>query len=422
MTYQRRTKQIQLLLPIVLLLGGTVVDAAPALSLNEAVTRQLEITFEDGGAGRPCERLLQSSDFANFGDNLLEICIRDVAFGDVRTGSSTGGGAASPAAIPGVENGFLDEAQKNAKGKQSLVATRGNWSTFFTVENKSLDRDASETEDGFSSNLFRVLFGTTYMASNKVAYSAVLDVNQQLGDYESEDQIGAGYLGGFNYDSSGVRLVAAYKPTTQLSFQIAAAYDYIAAERRRAASFIDLAENGEAAFERYGTPSAKYDYDQYAVTLRGAYEFSFGRLRVSPKIGFDWLFSDYGTHSEKGGSGLELTFHEDERESIQLSIGLQTSYTIATDYGVFIPQLDLLLRRETQYDARTVNVSFTEDSNSTQFYYTTDALDSDFGELNLGGVFVYKNGLQMFVNFQTLIFHDDYDSLAASAGLRIELN
>lgn len=361
-----------------------------ALSLDEAVDEQLKIER------LPCIALRDAG--SNFTGNLLTICSRATAVLGVAT--SSGGSAATPVSMPG--NGF-------SEGPESITSDSGNWSMFFTADNESLDRDASESEGAFDSSLNSFVIGASYMPTITSAYSLVLDVTEQDGDYEGG--------GDFALDTTGLRFLASFQTTDQFSIDIAASYEDVSAERQRVTNFTDLG----ALMSIDGTPNADYGYDQIGLALRGIYDFNAGSLNIATQFGFDWLNSDYGTYSEQGTSGLALTFHDDEKKSLQAVLGIQGSYSMDTSFGAFIPQIDLTWRHEFKDDERDVNVSFVQDLNSIQFSYQTDELDSDFAELSLGGVFVFKNGTQAFVTVQTLLAHEDYDSFMASAGLRIEL-
>lgn len=397
MTYSHTSKQTKrstsylkrmALLALPLAVGLTT--NVQALSLDEAVIQQLITDL------LPCRNLRDAG--ADFTGNLLTICSRETPIQGVT--SSSGGGAATPASMPG--NRFSEDAE-------SITSDSGNWSMFFTVENESLDRDASESESAFDSSLNSFVIGASYMPTITSAYSLVLDVTEQDGDYKGG--------GDFALDTTGLHFLASFQTTDQFSIDVAATYQDISAERQRVTNFTDTG----ASRSYDGTPDADYGYDQIGLALRGTYDFNAGSLNIATQFGFDWLNSDYGTYSEQGSSGLELTFHDDEKKSLQAVLGIQGSYSMDTSFGAFIPQIDLTWRHEFKSDERDVNVSFVQDLNSIQFSYQTDELDSDFAELSVGGVFVFKNGTQAFITVQTLLAHEYYDSFMASAGLRIEL-
>ncbi|MES2825566.1 MAG: autotransporter outer membrane beta-barrel domain-containing protein [Pseudomonadota bacterium] len=375
-----------------------------AISLDKAVNLQLENT----PGGGPCARLLTAG--AVLTGSLETICARAVPVGS--TPSTTGGGSATPTANPNADSGLLTAAQKSAKPKHELSANSGQWNFFLTAENESLDRNASLSEGGFDSSLDRLVLGTSYLVSANTAFSIALNMSKHNGDFQNG--------GDFSFDTKGLRLLGSFKPTEKLSVQLAAAYDDVAAKRQRIASFNDLFNNA-SIFAVNGKPLADYTYNQLGLSARTAYEFNVGRLSFSPQIGVDWSNSAYDTYSERGNSGLELSFHNDAKKSLQTTLGFLSSFAVGTSYGAFIPQFSASWRHELESDARNIKVSFTDDTEATKFAYQTDALDADFFELSAGSVFVFKNGTQAFVNVQTLVGNDQYDSFIASAGMRFEL-
>ncbi len=377
-----------------------------ALSLDEAVNQQLRTPLPSEGLGlTPCRQLLQSG--ADLTGNLLDtICSRAAPGG--ATPSSSGGGSATPVTLP--SSSFSDTKQSSNSLSEELVSTN-NWQLFFTVENESLDRDASDTETAYDSDKTKFVLGTTYSPDTKSSYSLALSTAQHDGSYENG--------GGFEYETTAMHLIASFQASDNLYFDLSASYEDVSAEQERATTFDDIL-NGGSIFSLGSSPISDYSYDQTGFSIQGGYDINSGRLTLTPVLGIDWLSADYGTYTEQGDSGLELTFHDDEKDSLQAVVGLQTSYVMETGFGAFIPQLDLMWRNEFKDDSRDVNVSFAQDLNSTQFSYQTDELDSSFAELSAGGVFVFKGGTQAFINLQTLLAHEYFDSFVANAGLRLE--
>ena len=59
--------------------------------------------------------------------------------------------------------------------------------------------------------------------------------------------------------------------------------------------------------------------------------------------------------------------------------------------------------------------------NNVSFTTQTDELDSDYFRLSLGASIGFSGGLQMFVNYDTLLDLEDYTYNAITAGIRKEL-
>lgn len=381
------------------LLSVFLIANAHATSLDNAVNAQLENLQGYG----PCGRLLDAGGEPT--NSLLTICGRAVPVGT--TPSSSGGGSASPAAAPTINTKAGD-----LHTEMDAVSIAGPWSLFLTVENESLDRDASRTEGAFKSSLNRVTFGSTLSPSSRTALSLALNMSQHNGDFDGG--------GDFRYDAQGLHFIGSLHLTPELSVFVGGFYDKIKAERKRLSRFDDSI-NGASIFFIDGTPTTEYDYGQLGMTLQGVYEITTGPFSLSTQFGFDWVDSDYGNYSEHDDSGLALTFHDDNKTSLQAAWGFQATYTIGTRYGAVIPQVGATWRHEFHNDGRNINVSFVDDINATRFQFQTDPLDANFTEFHIGAVLVLKHGVQMFANVQKSFAHENYDRLIASAGVRIEL-
>lgn len=378
-----------------------------AQSLDEAINQQLAL------GPLPCAEL-----FAGVTDNtdrltggLLNICSAAVPAGAVS--SSGGGGSATPISTPVAMQNIVDAAHgdKQAKDNTSL-AIDNKWSLFFTAESESLDRDNTEFEQGFQSDQSRFIFGSSYSPNPKVVYSLAHYINRHKGDYDGG--------GDFENSSEGARLLSSFRPTENTFINLLAGFDSVSSARERAADF-SFEFNNASVFSTSGSARSDYDYDRYGLNFDAGYQHQYGRYTVSPSLGLLWNNEDYGTYSEGGNTGLELTFYDDERESLQSLLGLNISANFGTSFGVLSPQLGFTWHHEFEDDQRRAEVSFTGDNLAERFSYQTEAADSDFFNINAGVAVIFKGGLQGFVNIQALAGHEFYDNTIASLGLRYEL-
>lgn len=370
-----------------------------ALTLNDAVNAQLAtVTL-------PCDRLLGADPATVLTGGLLTLCGRTVPFGS--TPQSTGGGAANLSSLSSTAMTVMQEGQAHEE-----MQIGAKWTLFVTAENETLNRDVTNIEDGFDSDAVRLIAGGTYVLNPKTDLGFALNTQRHEGDYTNG--------GNFKTTTTGIRLMGSMHISDQLFLQTLAGYDSVSSQRTRAATF-DERFNGGLVFLRQGTPSSDFDYTQTELSVLAGYNYMKGSFTLTPQLGLTWLDINYGTFREAGSSGLELTFHDDKRQSLQSAVGLQTTMAISTGFGVVIPQLDLRWKHEFADDARQVNVSFTQDSRAKQFSYDTEAGDRNYFELGAGIGFVFSQGKQAFVRIQTLLSHDYYDNYLVTAGLNIEL-
>jgi len=372
---------------------------ARALTLNEAVNAQLETI------SLPCDRLLGSDPATVLSGGLADICARAVPFGS--TPQAAGGSAANLSTLSSSSMTAMQEGQVR---EETQIGSQ--WTLFFTAEGESLDRDVTEGEDGFDSTALRLVAGAIYAPTTSTDIGFAFTRQRHDGDYVNG--------GNFEADTNGLRVLATSYLTDQLFLQAMAGYDWVSSQRARAATFEEYF-NGGLVFSREGEPYSDFEYNQTEVSLLAGYNYARGNMTLTPQLGVTWLNTDYGTYSEAGNSGLELTFHDDQRESLQSSLGLQAAMAISTGFGVAIPQLDVYWKHEFEDKSRRVNVSFTQDTRAQQFSYDTEAGDSNFAEVGAGLAFVFSQGNQAFIRVQTLLEHEFYESYIISAGLNIAL-
>jgi uncharacterized protein YhjY with autotransporter beta-barrel domain len=371
-----------------------------ALTLNEAVNAELDTI---GSA--PCERLLGTDPVTVLSGNLATICSRAVPLGNAPQSSATGA-----ATLSSMSSSAAAQTQDQELREETQLGSQ--WTLFLTAEFEQLDRDVTDAADGFDSNAARLLAGTTYALNPNANMGLAFTTQRHSGDYTNG--------GDFEANTNGIRLLASWYVSDRAFLQANAGYDKVSSERSRAAAFEEY-QNGGLIFFQEGQPISDFDYNQTELSLVAGYEYSWQSVTLTPQLGITWLNIDYGTYSETDDSGLALTYHDDERESLQSALGLQATMAIGAGFGVVIPQLDLHWIHEYEDKSREVNVSFTQDTRSAQFAYDTEAGDRNFFELGAGASFVFSHGNQAFVRLQTLLGHEFYDNYIVAAGVNIEL-
>lgn len=389
------------------LISAVVSTNAFSLSLEEAVNDQLAL------GPLPCAELLDgyADNTGRFSGGLLDICSAAVPAG--AASNSSGGNAAIATTTPAAMSNVVKNIHAGKKSSGEVITTNINpdWSLFFTAEAETLDKEETYFSGAYDSDFFRAVAGMTYSANAAAVYSFAVDTTRQDGTYNSG--------GDFEYDSYGARLLASFRPTDQWFISALASTNSISAKYQRESHF-SYDFNNASVFSTTGSPAADYKYDQYGINLETGYDYQTGRYTFSPSIGLQWKESDYGTYSETGSSGLELTFYDRKQTSLQTTLGLTTTTSFSTGFGVANPQLSLAWHHELK-DRDNGEVSFIGDSFNERFQYETDEPDKDFLTVSAGAVFVFKKGLQGFVNLQTMAGHSYYDNMIASLGFRLEL-
>jgi uncharacterized protein YhjY with autotransporter beta-barrel domain len=394
-------KHLLALIPLV------VSNNAFSVSLEEAVNAQLAL------GPLPCAELLDgyADNTGRFSGGLLDICSAAVPAGS--TSNSSGGNSALATTTPAAMSRVVKDIHAGKESGDEVVTTKINpdWSLFFTAEIETLDKEETDFSGAYDSDFFRAIAGVTYSANPAAVYSFAIDATQQDGDYDSG--------GDFENDSYGARLLASFRPVDQWFISALASINSISAEYQRNSHF-SYDFNNASVFSTSGAPAADYEYDLYGLNLEAGYDYQAGRYTLTPSIGLQWQKTDYDTYSESGNTGLELTFYDRKQTSLQTILGLTAITSFSTNIGVINPQVGIAWHHELE-DQEYGEVSFVGDSFNERFEYETDEPDSDFITISAGAVLVFKQGLQGFVNVQTMAGHSYYDNLIASLGFRLEL-
>jgi uncharacterized protein YhjY with autotransporter beta-barrel domain len=289
-----------------------------------------------------------------------------------------------------------------------------NVSAWGSGEFESLDKNVTTFEDGYHSNIWRVTAGADYQFTDRIVAGLAFDAYWQDGDFDGG--------GDFKNSSYGFLAYGSFLPFDRIYLQVAAGYARKTYDRDRIATFTQLNSDGSLNFSTvpFGTVvNADYSANEARVNALVGYEYPIGNVTISPRAGVDFYHLNFGTYSETGSTGLELTFHDDAQTSLQTRLGVQALASFSTGFGLVVPQASFDWMHEFENDQRNVQVSFVDDMRGKQFTYQTEPPDRDWLEINAGVVVVLPNGLQVFGNYRTIVGNSIFDSQAGTIGLRV---
>lgn len=378
--------------------------ALAAQSLNQAINEQLQTVTAS------CENLLDG-DNADLvlSSGLQAICNREAAVG--ASSEAFGPSAGNTSSLSSGAQSMLQSARGEAAQAEAII---GNWSLFANIETETFDGDATALADAYDSTATRFNAGANYRIKNNSQIGAALVSKRHQGDYQQG--------GDFSTDSIGLRLIADMNFGETSFLQVLVGRDNADTDRNRAARFIDIVpSNGFVLVDVSAKPNSNFSYDETEAAALLGTQWTFGGTTLTPSIGLNWQQIDYGTHSETGTSGLEITTHDDTSKSLQGLLGLQANWAIAADWGVWAPQLGARFINEFENKSRQVQVSFTGDRRGKRFTYDTEEGDSSYVAFAAGSVFVLKNGWQFYLNAESYAAYENFSRTVVSGGLRWEL-
>lgn len=362
-----------------------------------------------GGGGEPTE----------FGVELAEICGPVIGGGGLPESGSTAGGATSATADVEERLRALREdecvqgqecEQDEGTGASTVADLGAGRSVWFSADYQALDRDITDFEDGYDSDIIAMTVGVEWQIENSWVAGAAFNISRWEGDFESG--------GEFETDSYGPIFYSSFYPSEGFFVDVvlSLARKDISNERSR----IFFREDDEL---KGGSISAGPNDDEFSLSFLLGWDYSVRQYTIGPRFSFDYIYTNFDGYSEKGTTvptGLELKFDADSQVSLQTRFGVQASMAISKTFGVVVPQASLDWIHEYANDQRSISVRFVQDlrDNPTKFSFQTDKPDRDFFELSLGLSFVLANDIQAFGNASTILNHDFIDSYTISFGLR----
>ena len=383
-------------------------------SLNSAVDAQLAII-----GGIECARLLEGDTAANvLSGGLLGICTRGTPAAGPGSSAAGGGNAATPVTLPGVVEERMGDArdkdESDLRDTDGVVKLGRGINLFVSAEYEALDRDLTDFEDGYDSDIWRLTLGADLQLTQQALAGVALDAYKQDGNFD----------GGGNFDtkSYGIITFGSWLPTDRTFLQAYGEYAYQSNDRTRVATFTQLDSLGDVDFEAAGRPDADFSANQYSGGILLGYDYPAGNVTIGPRAGFDAVYTDFESYEEKNDdSGLSLGFRSESQTSLQSSLGLQGSVSVSTGFGVVVGQAGLSWKHEFDNDQRNADVYFVDDTRKKNFTYETEGPDRDFFEYNIGLLFVLPNDVQTFVNYRALNGHKYFDNQAVTIGFRVGL-
>lgn len=128
--------------------------------------------------------------------------------------------------------------------------------------------------------------------------------------------------------------------------------------------------------------------------------------------------------NHNAGFGLALAVDDQEVESLTSNLGVQLSDSASTGIGILTPYLRLDWEHEFSNDERLIEARFANVGSRYAALNTilipTDEPDRDYANLSLGMTTVFPGGTQAFIEYATILGHEELTLHTIVAGLRFE--
>ena len=381
--------------------AGVLATSLPARAqgLNDVLTRLLSNNC--GSIGGPTN--------APLGPGLQNVCNFPTTDG---ASSATGSvGSESRAGGAGQLEIYRRLRQRQGQGQGAASAdsdgARG-LGVFVSADYQNYDQDSNRFEGGFSRDTVGGTAGVDYMFSNGFVIGTALNYAHEFGNYD-------GVGGGFDHNAYGIQLYGSVVPIPRLFIDTVLGYTRKEYGFERRAS-VTLAPNSRIVA---GSTTGDTDGNEFRISLNTGYDFQLGMFTFGPRAGVSYRETTMDSFREQGNTGLELSYDNQNAQSLTTTAGIYGAMAISTGFGVIVPQGTFEYVHEFLDDQRSVGFRLVQEVAQQRFLFQTDRPDRDYFNLSVGASMVLPSGLQPFLNFRELIAYRDRSSHTVTVGLRI---
>ena len=303
---------------------------------------------------------------------------------------------------------------------------------FLTLGGFDGEQDSTDSEVGFSQDGFYVSAGLDYSFTESFVGGAAISFLDGSADFDSI-AAGVGSAGGMDTESISVSAYGIYFPTERLEVNGLISLGQSDFSNTRVISVFDINGGGfgtEGQVNRVA--SSESEADTFQIAIGGSYAYFLeGGTSFIPSVELNYFNSDIGGFTETGAGGLNLTFGDQEIDSLQASVGGTLNRTFSADWGVFVPYVRGRAIFELQDDEQSVIASYAAASTigdlvtlppdfAASFRLNTNPADEFSGDLAIGGSAVWSNGFSGFAEVSSVIGLENVTYTSLSVGLRYE--
>jgi uncharacterized protein YhjY with autotransporter beta-barrel domain len=288
----------------------------------------------------------------------------------------------------------------------------GGIGLLLSVQGGETERVSTNNEVGYDSDLEGFVGGLDYRFNDNLITGIAIGVTSDDASFDGSNSF-------LETDSESLLIY-----TTYLISDNAYLDAYVGVASLEYSTDREGSVDGEPAdaFGLEGKVSADYDGDQTLAGISTGYDWFRNRFSYGVSAAVDYSKTEIDSYEEKGTTGLELIFPDQEFESLTIALGINGSYTVDLGWGALIPNISVAAVHEDKNDERSFDTRMVimPDVDTTSFTLETDAPDRDYVLSTLGLVLAMNSGTQYFMTYEHLSSHDFLEAWSLSAGLLVE--
>jgi outer membrane lipase/esterase len=329
-------------------------------------------------------------------------------------------GSTALAALSPQDRSIVSITTGGAAGDDAVAALDGRLGLFLNGRVGSGSKDTTDLEAGYDVDATGLTAGADYRINEQAVLGAAVSYGKTDADYDNNSM----GLSGGTFDSDGYSLALFGSWYGERSYvDLIASYGKLDHESRRRISYTlsipddpDLGANVTETWD--ATARGSTDSDMFSLGMSYGYNFGNGAWRFGPLLSISYLEVSVDGFSEKGAPGLELTYGDQDGDSLQLQGGFDVGYTAGMSWGVLAPYARFVYVREQQNDSQVIDVRYSSDPLGTVFAVRSDKPDRDFFRWGVGLSALFANGFSTFIDYDAVLSFDTVDYGEVTVGLR----
>ncbi len=247
-------------------------------------------------------------------------------------------------------------------------------------------------------------------------------------DYRFTDDLYAGLALGYSDFSSDIDSDGGTLDADSLTVTAYASYNF--SDR----AYLDLSigqSNGELDQDRVVDLSviglgrriavSNTDTDSLSATIGFNYSnYTQSGWNWTPHVSATFTDTTIDGFTEEGAGGVDLSFPEQNFESLVAAAGVRVNKAISTSRGVWLPFVDLTFNSETKDRGYILSSTFVDTGTSGPSAFIEDS-DSSFGRLDIGATFTFlTKGNSLFIRYSELLGYEETKRHTIAIGGRLE--
>jgi outer membrane lipase/esterase len=336
------------------------------------------------------------------------------------------GGSTSGAALTlnGL-NGKFDDALTSALGAGDDASSR--WGGFLAGTYTNVDRDSTDREAGFKSDMWGFTGGIDYRWTENLLLGVAFSYN------EAESDISANG-GSLDSDTWGVYGYGTYYPANGTYIDYTIGYSDSSHDQKRNISYsiqqislATLATTGPIALPGFTTVNqsaiSDTDSDEFSVSATLGHDWRTDTVKFGPYIGVAYAETDIDGFRERmnnptaAGSGLALFVDEQDFKSLITNVGAAATFTFQGPWGPVYPYLMGQYSHEFKNGNDPITGGFIDDPNGLKFSLATDSPDRNYFNLGAGFSASLTDSSYFYTRYNGLVGYRDLSVHSVEAGL-----